>query len=464
MVEQSYSYYLRRLVVLGVPLMLQSLLFSSLGFIDNLMVSQLGTQEVAASGIGARVFWLASACIWGMGTGMGVLLAQYWGARDEEGLKRNFALGVAIATLASSLFLLVCGFFPTFIPGLFEPSAETMELAAGYVQLLGIAIFLAGPTITLDAALRSIGQTKINLYISLVEIGLNIVLNYVLIFGHLGAPALGLIGAGVGTVIARSIRVVILLVVIYRFYPVLAFGISHLISAFHQKIVKRYFEISLPIIAGSLIWSGGMFTYHLLLGRIGEVELATMAILTPLESFALSVAHGLSSATAILVGNSLGSGKFSLSRTYSTYVLKTSVAVGVALGGLLLLAEALIISLYTEVSSEVLELASRCFPVLALSILLRTVNITVIVGVLRAGGDAKFCMNMDIVCQWLWAIPVTAFAAIWLEWSLPLVLLMMTSEELVKLYPAMRRLASLRWVNNLTEDPEKEEKSPLPST
>lgn len=135
MVEDSFSFFLKRALVLGLPLALQSLLFSSGGFIDNLMVSQLGTQEVAASSIGARVFWFVGIFIWGMGTGMGVLLAQFWGAQDEEGLRRNFALGSTFSCGASLLLFLVCWFFPSLVPAMFNAQGETARLAEATYKL-----------------------------------------------------------------------------------------------------------------------------------------------------------------------------------------------------------------------------------------------------------------------------------------------------------------------------------------
>ncbi|WP_028025243.1 MATE family efflux transporter [Enterovibrio calviensis] len=450
MTEDTYSFFLRRVWLLGLPLVLQSLFFSSGGFIDNLMVSQLGTQEVAASSIGARVFWLAGIFIWGMGTGMGVILAQYWGAKDEVGLRRNFALGATFSTLASMLIFLFVWFFPTAIPSLFKATGETATLAADYLQIISVALLLAGPTISMDSALRSLGKTKVTLYMSIVEIGFNIGLSFVLIFGHLGFPEMGLIGAGIGTLSARILRVVISLITIYVSTPVLI--LTRKDFAFRSSTLSRYLNITAPIIAGSLMWSGGIFTYQLIMGRMGETELATMAIISSLEALSLCIASGLSSATAIVIGNALGANKLAISEKYARYALKTAVIVGLVCAAIILSVQSHVLSLYSEVSDDVLSLAALCFPVLALSALVRNINITLIVGVLRAGGDAKFCMNMDVVCQWIWAVPMTALAAMWFELPLQYVFLMMTSEEIVKLYPAIKRVFGNKWVNNLTEE------------
>ncbi|SKA57240.1 MATE family efflux transporter [Enterovibrio nigricans] len=265
MAENTYSYFLRRVVVLGLPLVLQSLLFSSAGFLDNLMVSQLGTQEVAASSIGARVFWFVGIFIWGMGTGMGVLLAQYWGAKDEQGYRRNFALGASISTFASTLVFLCVWLFPSVIPAMFNTEGRTAELATNYLQIVSIAMLFAGPTISMDAALRAIGKTKVTLYMSIAEIGTNVALSFILIFGYFGAPALGLTGAAYGTVAARLLRVIISLLVIQLYNPMLILRPRDF--SFRRSTLVKYFNITAPIIAGSLIWSGGIFTYQLIMGR-----------------------------------------------------------------------------------------------------------------------------------------------------------------------------------------------------
>lgn len=128
---------------------------------------------------------------------------------------------------------------------------------------------------------------------------------------------------------------------------------------------------------------------------------------------------------------------------------------GALLSGILLVAQSALLSLYGALSNDVTQLMIMSFPVMALSIMLRTINITLIIGVLRSGGDSKFCMNMDFVCQWMWAVPVTAMGAIVFELPFTTVLLLMTSEEIIKVLPAAWRVYSDKWVNNLTENTER---------
>lgn len=148
---------------------------------------------------------------------------------------------------------------------MFNTEGRTAELATNYLQIVSIAMLFAGPTISMDAALRAIGKTKVTLYMSIAEIGTNVALSFILIFGYFGAPALGLTGAAYGTVAARLLRVIISLLVIQLYNPMLILRPRDF--SFRRSTLVKYFNITAPIIAGSLIWSGGIFTYQLIMGR-----------------------------------------------------------------------------------------------------------------------------------------------------------------------------------------------------
>ncbi len=209
---------------------------------------------------------------------MGVLLAQYWGANDPKGLRRNFALGALVASLASFLIFLFCWTVPEIVPAMFKVGGETAALTTEYLKIISIALLVAGPSIAMDAALRALGKIKTTFYMFFIEIGLNILISFILIFGHFGLPVMGLEGAGWGTVIARLFRVFMSLFVIGIFDKVLILGPSDF--RFRKSTFQIYANVTAPVIAGSLIWSGGIFTYQLIMGRMGENELAAMAIST----------------------------------------------------------------------------------------------------------------------------------------------------------------------------------------
>ncbi|RXJ73714.1 hypothetical protein CS022_08250 [Veronia nyctiphanis] len=246
MTEARFSHFLRQVFILGIPLILQQMLFSSLGIIDNIMVSQLGTAEVAASGVGLRVFIYSCIIIWGFGLGVGILVAQFWGAKDHEGIKRYLAVGQIIALALASVIFCIAFFFPNIFADLYGVKGETKALAETYVQYVAFAILLGAPVVTMDAGIRSIGKTRLSLYLAIAEVGMNILLNYMLIFGKFGAPELGVAGSAIGTSLARAIRFIATVAIVYKWYPELAFGFKHIAQAAEPKTLNKYLAVTVP--------------------------------------------------------------------------------------------------------------------------------------------------------------------------------------------------------------------------
>ncbi|MFD2177513.1 MATE family efflux transporter [Veronia pacifica] len=452
MAEKNFGFFIRRVLILGVPLILQQMLFSSLGIIDNIMVSQLGTSEVAAAGVGLRIFIYSMVIIWGFGLGVGILVAQFWGAKDRDGVKRYLAVGQLIALMLTSVIFVIAYFFPQAFTTLYNVTGDTKYVAETYIQYVSFAILLSAPVITLEAGIRSIGQTKLTLFLSLAEVALNILLNYMLIFGKLGAPEMGVAGSAIGTSLARAFRFIATLAIIYIWYPTLAFGPRHLKQALGVKVLRKYLSVTLPTMAGTVIWTVGLFVLNVIVGRMGEQQLAVSTVISSLESFALAAAGGTSGAVAILIGNALGAGHFSLSQAYARYAGWMALFTGLLVAAVIIASSPIIMPFYEQLTPEAQALTLACLPVLAFSMIFRVINVVLIVGVLRAGGDNTYCMYLDFFCQWVWAIPATLVAALWFQWALPWVFFMIASEEMVKLIPTLQRVRSGKWLNNLTKD------------
>ena len=308
MFSKSYQQFIRSIFVLGIPIALQNLLFSSAGFVDTFIMSQLGTESVVASSIGARVFWFASTFVWGMGTGLGVLIAQFWGANDQQGLKQNYAIGHTFALIATLPIFVVCFAFSDIIPRWFNTSGVTAQLTADYLQLISFGILLSAPAIAMDAALRALGKTKITLYLTVLGMVLNVFFSVIFVFGYFGFPSMGLKGAALGTVISRLFAVI----ASYGYIRLFVSGLTLQTTDFRFGFadVSRYLSVTLPVILGSLIWSGGFLMYQILIGQMGEMELAVMAVIGAIFPIALSFASGLSGAVAIIVGHELGASDF----------------------------------------------------------------------------------------------------------------------------------------------------------
>ncbi len=215
--------------------------------------------------------------------------------------------------------------------------------------------------------------------------------------------------------------------------------------------ITRFLKLSLPTTFNFLAWAGGLFAYHAIMGQAGVQGLAALSVMTPVESIALAMMIGSSNAAAVLVGNQLGAKQFGpvYYQAWATVFLNVAIAIVVAI--LLLLSNQLILDAFSALTPETRHLAEQFMVILAIGVILRSVPMMAIVGVLRAGGDVKFCLYQDLIAQWVISIPLAAFGAIYLGFEPQWVYLLFLTEEVVKWGTCFQRMASKKWMKNLIE-------------
>ncbi len=274
-------------------------------------------------------------------------------------------------------------------------------------------------------------------------------LNWVLIFGQLGFPALGITGAAIATVISGAIEVGCLFGYLWLKKHIIAFGWDDIRAGLVLDKITRFLSLSLPTTFNFLAWAGGLFAYHAIMGQAGVQGLAALSVMTPVESIALAMMIGLSNAAAVLVGNQLGARNFEpvYYQAWATVILNVLIAFVVAV--LLIVSNQWILNAFSALTTDTRELAEQFMVILALGVVLRSVPMMAIVGVLRAGGDVKFCLYQDILAQWVIGIPLAAFAAIYLNWDPQWVYLLFLTEEVVKWVICLPRMVSRKWMKNL---------------
>ncbi|MGF1756033.1 MATE family efflux transporter, partial [Vibrio makurazakiensis] len=275
-------------------------------------------------------------------------------------------------------------------------------------------------------------------------------LNWVLIFGHLGFPAMGIKGAAIATVLSGAIEIVTLFGYLYFKKHLLAFGLADIRAASFEK-VSRFLKLSLPTTFNFLAWAGGLFAYHAIMGQSGVQGLAALSVMTPVESISLSLLIGMSNAAAVLVGNQLGAKQNEAVYYQALGITLLNILVGVFVAIGLYFVQMPILNAFSALTPETRELSEKFILVLSVGIVLRSVPMVVIVGVLRAGGDVKFCLYQDLVAQWLIGIPLAAFCAIYLGLEPEWIYLLFLTEEVVKWGGSIYRMKSKKWMNNLIE-------------
>ena len=443
--------FLRRLVAIALPITLQSIMFSSRGLVDVLMLGQLGEAEIAAVGVAARATFVTTIMLVGVTTGGALLTAQYWGAGNKEGVRQSTSLTWLISMVFAAFTVLLFVFFPEAIMGLTTDSQEVISLGAEYLVVTSVSMFAVACVASMAVGLRAMHQPGTSTFFSGIGIASNIFLNWVLIFGHLGMPALGIKGAAIATVISGAIEVAFLFGYLWRKKHTIAFGLSDLAAILVVDKIIRFLKLSLPTTFNFLAWAGGLFAYHAIMGQAGVQGLAALSVMTPVESIALAMMIGMSNAAAVLVGNQLGAKNFEpvYYQAWATIALNLLIAIVVAIT--LLITNNLILDAFSALTIETRKLAEQFMLILAFGVILRSIPMMAIVGVLRAGGDVKFCLYQDLVAQWLISIPLAAFAAIKLGLEPQWVYLFFLTEEVVKWVGSLMRMASKKWMKNLIE-------------
>lgn len=446
---KNKEFYLK-LLTLALPITIQSLISSSLGVVDSVMVGSLGNQALAAVGVanqyGLIVFLLYNA----IHSGCSIYVAQFWGKNDHSNIGRVVNLDIAIAGGAALLMAAIGMLLPEQIISIFNTDPVVISQGADFLRILSVSFVFASISFGFSVALRSIGKSAMPMIISASALGLNTLLNYVLIYGRFGMPAMGVRGAATGTLIARIVELVIFLIVVSKYFPLLRIRISELRKV-TQDLLGRVTKTMIPVILNEMCWGLGVAVYSIAYGRISTEAFDAVQITNNVVNLFMVAAFGMASASAVMTGHAIGAGEEKKVRQYAWSFVRLCIIGGFILGGLLYLFSPLIVSLF-KVSSDVIETAIILMAMNSIILPIRFTNIVVIVGVLRGGGDATFAFIAESITMWLIGVPISFIGALVLRLDVQWVVLMVMAEEIVKMICGITRLRSNKWIKNVVRE------------
>jgi putative MATE family efflux protein len=441
--------YFRQIFRFALPIALQNLVTSSLNMVGVVMIGQLGEVPVAAVGLANQMFFLLQLVIFGITSGAAIFTAQLWGKQDLPNIRKVLSLCLLLAEGAGLIFFTLAVFKPELVLGIYSKDPRVVALGSEYLHIFGAGYLFFAVTMCFGVVLRSTGDVKTPMAISVLALAFNTVLSYVLIFGKLGFPALGVRGAAYAALASRALEFAIMLAIVYRSRPVVAVRLRDFLGL-NVSFVGRVFKPMLPVILNETFWSLGITAYYAVYARIGTEALAAMNIVSSIENMAFVLTFGLAHATAILVGNRIGSGEKERAHQYAGRSLALTVLIGLLIGGLVMVLSPYVLGLY-KVSPEVIEIAQRVLNIVAIFAWVRACNAVIVVGILRSGGDTLFSFFLDGVVIWVVGVPMAIFGAFVLELPVYYVYVMIMSEEVLKFILGMRRYASRRWIHDLAQ-------------
>jgi len=442
--------FYKKMLVIALPVTLQHFIISFINMIDTVMVGKLGETEIAAVGIANQYFFLFIMLLIGLSAGCSVFIAQFWGKKDLGNIKRIMGVGLSSAIFVSLVFTVLGLLFPREVMALFNQDPQVITLGAGYLRIVLVGYIFTAFTFVYSFSLRSIGKAIPPMVISAGALLVNIFFNYMLIFGNFGAPALGVEGAALATVIARVVETVLLITFVYSGKGILAASLSEM-TDFTFDFVKKSYRTILPVVFNELCWGLASLVYVAVYGRMGTQEVATIQICNTINNLFLIIAFGLSSAASVMVGNSIGAGEEQLSKNYARKFSFLSVGAGVGLGLLLAVTSPAILSIF-NVSETVRYASQNIVYIISAIFFIRMLNIILIVGILRGGGDAKQAFIIEGSTMWFIGVPLTILGAFVFQLPVYIVYALAMIEEICKCVLCLLRLKSGLWIRDVTNN------------
>ena len=439
--------FIRKAIAITVPITLQALLNTSLNLVDTVMIGSLGQISIAAVGLANKVFFVFTLLLFGIISGSSILTAQYFGKRDIKNIRRVLGMSLGIGLIGSFLFVIPSLICPSIVMSIFTPNENIIKIGASYLAIAAISYPLTAITNVYVALLRGINQVKTPVVITMFSIVIKIILNYALIFGHFGMPALGVQGEAIATLIARTIECTCIVLTVYYQKGPAAAKFKELIS-FNKKFVKLYFTTVSPVIVNEFMWGLGVTMYSLVYGRMGDGAVAAITITQTVEQIMTVIFQGISAATAVILGNELGAKKLEEAEIHAKYFIILQFICALMMALICFVIRNPIITLF-NVTDIVGTDISRCLIVFIIYLPFKIFNWVNIVGILRSGGDTKVALMLDISGVWLVGIPFAYLGGMILGLPIYYVYAMVGFEEVYKFILGFRRYKKKVWLKNL---------------
>ena len=443
--------FLRELLVIAIPISFQQLINASLNMIDVIMVGQLGETAIAALGLSNQVFFVLILILFGLTSGMAIFTAQYWGKREIEPIRKVLGMSLIAAVFFALIFTLVAVLIPETVLGLYTKDAEVIKLGSSYLRIVGFSYIPIALATAYIAVLRSIQLIRMTVIATVSALIFKTILGYGLIFGIGGLPALGVRGAAIGTASGWTLELVLLIIYIYAQKTPLAANPLTFFS-FDMSFFGHVLKTALPAVANELFWSLGITTYNAIYAHIGTDSIAAINVNATIEELGFVVFIGLGNACAVLVGNRIGAGRKDEAYEIVRRVIIMGVTFALGVGSLIIISRGAIVGLY-DLSPSGENNVRWLLTVMACSLWVRMFNFTVFIGALRAGGDTRFALLMEICSIWLIGVPAAYVGAFVLHFPVYFVYLMVMLEEISKAFVSGWRFRSHKWIHDLVNIP-----------
>lgn len=456
-IVRDKSFY-KNVLAIALPIALQNFIVFATSMMDTIMLGSVGETLLSASALANQPFFILSLVCFGLSGGATVLASQYWGKRDMASIRMIFSIVLKAAFVISAILGLAVLLAPETVMGLYSKSPEIIAEGAKYLRIIGFAYFFFGVGNTLLCSIRSVELVKISVVVNSSSFVTNVFLNWVLIFGNLGAPAMGIRGAAIATLTARILEFVITMVYILLIDKRLQMRVRDLFL-FDKTFARDLLVYGAPVLLNEVMWSLGITLQAALLGHIDYAAgdpVAANSVTSMVQQLSTIVIFGIANAAAVMVGKAIGEKDLETAERRAHTLKYMSFIVGAAACLIILLLRSVAVNFY-NIPEASKALARDMMVVMAVVTFFVSISSISIVGILRGSGDTRFCLTAEMISLWLVALPLAFLAAMVFHWPVPIVLLLMKIDEPLKSLLCMIRMRGRKWMKSVARDFEQPE-------
>lgn len=448
----DWKNFYKNVFALVLPMALQNLINVGVTATDVFMLGRVGEKVLSGASLAGQIQFIMMLIFFGITAGSTVLTAQYWGKRDTNTIEKILGMGLTAGILVAAVFTLLAFFMPETLVGIYTSDQAVVTEGAKYLRIVGLSyIFMAVTQVYLNI-MRSIERVVVATVVYFVSLFVNIIINAVLIFGLFGAPRLEIVGAAIGTLCARITET--LLVLLYARYKndIVKIRLRNLIHI-DRVLLFDYVRYAMPVVLNEMMWGLGSSCNTAIIGHLGSEAVAANSVAQVARQLAQVVVFGISNATAIWLGKTLGEKKKEHARAYAGRFILLSLMLGALGGGMILLAGPVVIRVLI-LSARSQSYLRFMFFVMSYFVVGQAFNTTMVCGVFRSGGDTKFGLYMDVLSMWGCSILLGAAAAFVFHAGVPVVYAILMSDEIIKVPVCLWRYRKYKWLNDVTREKE----------
>ncbi|BCN31111.1 MATE family efflux transporter [Anaeromicropila herbilytica] len=439
--------FYKKLMGLVLPIAFQNFMLAVVSASDAILLGFLNQDALSAVALAGQIQFVHSLFIMAFVIGTTILVAQYWGKEDAVSIEIIFAYVLKLVGIVSVVFSLAALICPELLMKIFTSDTTLIQMGSAFLRVVSISYLLSGISQIYLCMLKNMECASKSTLISSTAVVVNILLNIILIFGMLGAPAMGIKGSAVATVIARAIEL------LWSVWSLRQRNVIHLKWNYLRNtdlmLKKDFWRFTAPVLGNEIAWGGGFTMFSVIMGHLGSDAVAANAIANIVKNLIVCISLGIGSGGSIMVGNELGRGMLDKAKDYGKKLVQFSIICGVISGVILLSIRPAILH-FSTLSQEATQLLSMMLLICAYYLIGKSVNSTVISGIFCAGGDTRFGLICDTITMWVIVIPLGFIAAFYLKLPVIIVYFILNMDEIIKLPAVYKHYKQYKWVKDLT--------------